>query len=272
MTDILQRNNVTIKGSGTETMIFAHGFGCDKNTWRHVAGAFENDYRIILFDYVGAGKSDKSQYDSKKYSTLHGYAQDILDICSVLDIKDAILVGHSVSCMIAVIAALEKPEYFKKLVFVGPSPYFFSDGDYQGGLEKKDVDDLFDMMDSNYLGWSSFLAPAVMGNADRPELSEELTSSFCATDPAIAREFARVTFYSDNRKYLPLLRVESLTLQCDQDMLAPVHIADYIHENTLKNSVIYLRATGHCPHLSAPEEIVRSIREFIKAPALSLQN
>ncbi len=267
--DIIKRNNVTVKGTGAETIIFAHGFGCDKNTWRQVAGAFENDYRLILFDYVGAGKSDLSSYDSKKYSTLNGYAQDILDICEALDVRQATLVGHSVSCMIAVLAAITQPSYFRKLVFVSPSPYYFMDGDYKGGLERHDVDALFEMMDTNYLGWSSFMAPAIMGNPDRPELGEALSNSFCATDPAIAREFARVTFYSDNRAQLPLLEIESLTLQCQQDMLAPPEIGTYIQQHTPKNLLINLRATGHCPHLSAPEEIVSCIKEYIKKPALA---
>lgn len=272
MTDILKRNNVTVQGNGSETIIFAHGFGCDKNTWRYVANAFESDYRIILFDYVGAGKSDLSQYNSKRYGTLNGYAEDILDICKALNISDATLVGHSVSCMIAVLAAIKEPSFFKKLVFVAPSPYFFKDGEYNGGLEKKDVDALFEMMDSNYLGWSSFMAPAIMGNPDRPELGEDLANSFCATDPAIAKEFAKVTFYSDNRQYLPELKVESLTLQCAKDMLAPEHIGTYIQDNTPQNSVVNLIATGHCPHLSAPDEVVNSIKAFIQTPVASLQD
>lgn len=264
MTDVAKRNNVTIRGKGDETIIFAHGFGCSQNTWRDVASAFEKDYRVVLFDYVGAGQSDLRAYDSKKYSTLDGYAQDILDICYDLNIRQCILVGHSVSCMIAVLAALKDPSCFRKLVFVAPSPYFFNEGDYSGGLNKGDVDGLFEMMESNYLGWSSMMAPLIMGNADRPELGEGLANSFCATDPAIAREFARVTFYSDNQSYLPLLKIESLTLQCAEDMLAPLQIGAYINEHTPYNSITHLRATGHCPHLSAPEETVSAIRSYLK--------
>ncbi len=266
MTDILKRNNVTIKGSGAQTIIFAHGFGCDKNTWRNVASAFESNYRVVLFDYVGAGQSDLSSYNSKRYGTLNGYAEDILDICKTLDIKQSILVGHSVSCMIAVLAALREPSFFSKLVFISPSPYFFSDGDYNGGLEKQAIDELFEMMDSNYLGWSSLMAPAIMGNPERPELGEELSNSFCSTDPVIAREFAKVTFYSDARVNLPLLQVESLTLQCSQDMLAPEEIGTYIQANTPNNFLVNLAATGHCPHLSAPEEIISSIKAYLAAP------
>ena len=263
--DVIKRNNVTIRGTGNETMIFAHGFGCSQNTWHEVASAFEKDYRVVLFDYVGAGQSDLREYDSKKYSTLEGYAQDILDICRELNITQSILVGHSVSSMIAVIAALKEPSYFKKLVFVSPSPYYFNEADYTGGLNKQDVDGLFEMMEGNYLGWSSMMAPLIMGNAERPQLGESLTNSFCATNPDIAREFAKVTFYSDNRSYLPQLGIESLTLQCAADMLAPSEIAAYIQEHTPLNSITYLKATGHCPHLSAPEETVSAIRSYLKA-------
>lgn len=269
MVDIIKRNNVTICGAGDETIIFAHGFGCSQTTWRDVASAFEKDYRVVLFDYVGAGQSDLQAYNSKKYSTLDGYAQDILDICCELSIKQAILVGHSVSSMIAVIAALKEPSCFKKLVFVSPSPYYFNETHYTGGLNKQDIDGLFEMMDSNYLGWSSMMAPLIMGNGERPELGEALTNSFCSTDPAIAREFARVTFYSDNRSNLPLLQVDSLTLQCADDMLAPTAIGTYIKEHTPGNSLTTLKATGHCPHLSAPDETIQAIRAYLKKPPVS---
>lgn len=264
MIEVVKRNNVTIRGEGAETIIFAHGFGCSQNAWREVASAFEKDYRVVLFDYVGAGRSDLQAYDSEKYSTLDGYAQDILDICHDLNIRQSILVGHSVSSMIAVLAALKDPSCFKKLVFLSPSPYYFNENQYTGGLNKGDVDGLFEMMDSNYLGWSSLMAPLIMGNADRPELGEELATSFCSTDPAIAREFAKVTFYSDNRSYLPLLEVESLTLQCADDMLAPMEIGAYINAHTPKNSLTHLKATGHCPHLSAPAETINAIKDYLK--------
>jgi len=268
MNDIIKRNNVTISGTGASTIIFAHGFGCSQHTWKKVAADFEKDHTVVLFDYVGCGGSDLTAYDVKKYSTLDGYAQDILDICHELDITQAVLVGHSVSAMIAVIAALKEPWCFEKLVFVGPSPYFFNEAGYTGGLERQDVDGLFEMMDNNYLGWSSMMAPLIMGNADRPELGAALTESFCATDPAIAKKFAKVTFYSDNRSFLPLLDVESLTLQCADDMLAPEQIGTYIKEHTPYNSLVNLKATGHCPHLSAPAEIIEAIRNYIKSTPL----
>jgi len=266
MNQVLHRNNVTIHGNGSQTLIFAHGFGCSQKTWQEVAAGFENDYRVILFDYVGAGQSDLAAYDSKKYSTLEGYAQDILDICEVLDVRDAVLIGHSVSCMIAVIASIKKPAYFKGLVFVSPSPYFFSDAQYDGGLKREDIDGLFSMMESNYLGWSSMMAPMIMGNQDRPELGEALAGSFCSTDPNIAREFAKVTFYSDNRDFLPLLNVKSLTLQCADDMLAPTRIGEYISQHASQNTLVKMKATGHCPHLSAPDETIAAIRSYLNNP------
>ena len=268
MNDILLRNNVTVTGEGSHTLLFAHGFGCSQNTWREVAAAFGRDYKVVLFDYVGAGLSDLQAYDSQKYSTLDGYAQDILDICEELRLQDVVLIGHSVSCMIAVIAALKKPSLFKKLVFVSPSPYFFTDDDYNGGLNREDIDGVFKMMENNYLGWSSMMAPMIMGNADRPELAEALANNFCSTDPKIAREFARVTFYSDNRNYLPQLSVESLTLQCKDDMLAPEVIGEYIRAHTPNNNLVILDATGHCPHMSAPQEIVDAIEEYVLGPAI----
>ncbi|MET0636672.1 MAG: alpha/beta hydrolase [Chitinophagaceae bacterium] len=268
MNAVLHRNNVTVRGNGSQTLIFAHGFGCSQYTWQEVASAFEKEYRVVLFDYVGAGQSDLTAYDSKKYSTLDGYAQDILDICEVLDLKDTVLIGHSVSCMIAVIAGIKKPEYFKSLVFVSPSPYFFTDASYDGGLNREDVDGLFTMMESNYLGWSSMMAPLIMGNPQRPELGDALAASFCSTDPKIAKEFAKVTFYSDNRSFLPLLKVKSLTLQCLDDMLAPPRIATYINEHTPGNTQVNLEATGHCPHLSAPVKTIAAIRDYLVNPEI----
>jgi len=268
MVDVLKRNNVRITGEGPQTLIFAHGFGCDQNVWRHLIKAFHGQFRCVVFDYVGAGASDLGAYESRKYQSLDGYAQDVLDICEALSLRDVIFVGHSVSCMIGVRAALLKREYFSKLVFVTPSPSYINDGDYPGGMDKEDLIDLLSMMDNNYLGWSSMIAPMVMGNADRPELSDELTTNFCSTDPKIAKEFARVTFLSDSRADLARLDVPSLTLQCTDDMLVPPAIARYIHERTVNNSLVVLKATGHCPHLSAPDETINAIRGYISVPVL----
>jgi sigma-B regulation protein RsbQ len=257
---IVQRNNVTITGEGSETILFAHGFGCDKNTWRHVSKSFEQSHRVVLFDYVGAGNSDIASYDSKRYGSLAGYADDLIEICRELNLKDCIVVGHSVSCMIAVLASIKAPGFFSKLIFVCPSPYYLNEGDYIGGLEKEDLESLFSMMNSNYLGWSSVMAPAIMGNAHTPELGDELAASFCSTNPEIAKEFARVTFFSDHRRTLSQLNIETVTLQTADDILAPPEIGVFIQREVPLNKLINLKATGHCPHLSAPKEVIFHIK------------
>jgi len=263
MVDVLKRNNVSVVGKGAQTLIFAHGFGCDQNVWRHFIKAFENQFKIVVFDYVGAGRSDLSAYSETKYSSLDGYAQDVLDILEVLDLKQVIFVGHSVSSMVGVRAALIKHDYFKKLIFVAPSPYYLNDEDYTGGMDKEDLNGLLALMDNNYLGWSSSIAPQIMGNGDRPELGEELTANFCSTDPDIAKQFARVTFLSDNRADLQKLKVQSLTLQCSEDILAPLEVGYYIEKHTAGNTLVILEATGHCPHLSAPEETIDAVKSYL---------
>jgi sigma-B regulation protein RsbQ len=262
--DILTRNNVRELGRGTQLMLFAHGFGCDQHMWRYVTPAFENDYRIILFDYVGAGKSDWSAYDAERYATLDGYAQDVLDICETLDLHDVIFVGHSVSSMIGVLAANAQPERFAKLIMVGPSPRYINDApDYVGGFERSDIEGLLETMDKNYIGWANFLAPAIMQNADRPELGAELTESFCSTDPVIARQFAKATFFSDNRSDLSRVTSPSLILQCSDDIIAPNAVGEYLHRELRDSTLRVMKATGHCPHMSAPEETVRLIKEYL---------
>jgi sigma-B regulation protein RsbQ len=244
-------------------MLFAHGFGCDQNVWLYLIKAFENDYRIILFDFVGSGQSDLTAYNTLRYNSLDGYALDVLEILEALNLKKVIFIGHSVAGMIGLKAAIRRPEYFENLVFVAPSPFYMIDGAYNGGMERAHLEALFDVMDSNYLGWSSSMAPLIMGNPERPELGEELTANFCATDPDIAREFARVTFLSDNRDDLKVLKVPSLTLQCSSDMLAPIEVGHYIRENTANNTLAILNATGHCPHMSHPDETIRTIQSYI---------
>jgi sigma-B regulation protein RsbQ len=247
-------------------MMFAHGFGCDQNMWRFVTPAFENDYKIVLFDYVGCGKSDLAAYNEERYSTLHGYAEDILEICEALQLKEVILVGHSVSSMIALLAAVRKPELFSKLVFVGPSPRYINDlPDYTGGFEKRDLEGLLDTMDKNYIGWAQFLAPVIMKNSERPELSQELEESFCSTDPKLARKFAEVTFFSDNRQDLKRLKVPSLILQCSEDAIAPDFVGQYLKEHIPNSTFAKMEATGHCPHMSHPEETIRLIKKFLVA-------
>ncbi|OKS87480.1 alpha/beta fold hydrolase [Mucilaginibacter polytrichastri] len=268
MVDIIQRNNVSVTGCGDQTMIFAHGFGCNQNVWLPVIQALESDFRCVLFDYVGAGNSDLSAYDKHKYATLDGYAKDVLDICEALAIEAPVFVGHSVSAMIGVRAALLKPGYFSKMIFVSPSPYYINDGEYIGGMEESDLLDLLSMMDNNYLGWSSAIAPLVMGNADKPELGEALTANFCSTDPNIAKEFARVTFLSDSRPDLQKLEVPNFTLQCSDDMLAPLAVGNYIYKHTANNTLTILEATGHCPHLSAPQETIEAIKSYVSVPLM----
>lgn len=261
---ILTRNHVNVFGTGTQTLLFAHGFGCDQNMWRFITPAFQNNYKIILFDYVGAGKSDSTAYNQERYSDLNGYAQDILEICNALNLKDIIFVGHSVSCMIGLLAAIKEPDYFSKLIFVGPSPCYVNDNDgYLGGFEQKDIEELLDTMDKNYIGWANFLAPAIMKNPDRPELSQELTESFCSTDPKIARQFAKATFFSDNRKDLSKLNKPSLIMQCSNDLIAPLEVGDYLHANLRNSTLAILKATGHCPHMSSPDETIHVMKQFL---------
>lgn len=260
---VLIRNNVNIIGNGKQAILFAHGFGCDQNVWQFVVDAFTDDYKVVLFDYTGSGQSDINQYDSSKYSSLDGYVQDVLEICEALELKNTIFIGHSVSSMIGILAANKKPEYFSRLVLVGPSARYLNEGDYFGGFEKEDLENLFEFMDSNYLGWSSKMAPAIMGNTERPALGGFLTESFCSTDPKVARDFARVTFFSDNRADLSKLTIKSLTLQCADDIIAPNSVGEFVYQNTPGNEIVLLKATGHCPHISEPEETIRAIKAFI---------
>jgi sigma-B regulation protein RsbQ len=230
MMSILQQNNVTVRGSGSKAMIFAHGFGCDQNMWRFVTPAFEQDYQIILFDHVGCGQSDLHAYDHTRYSSLSGYAEDVVAICRELQVKGAIFVGHSVSAMIGALASIAAPDVFEELVLIGPSPRYIDDGDYVGGFSREQIEELLDFLDDNHMGWSAAMGPVIMGNPDRPELSDELVNSFCRTDPAIAKAFARVTFTSDHRA---------------------------------EGEMVVINATGHCPNLSAPDEVIRAIKSFV---------
>ncbi len=248
-----------------QPMVFAHGFGCDQNMWRFLAPAFEDRFRVVLFDHVGMGASDHSAYDVDKYASLSGYATDVLELCEALDLRDVVFVGHSVSSMIGMLAALERPDRFDKLVMVGPSPRYIDDEGYVGGFSEADIRELLDSLDSNYLGWSSAMAPVIMGNADRPELGQELTDSFCRTDPELARRFAQVTFLSDNRAELARLSTPTLVLQCSDDAIAPDEVGVFVHEQIPTSSLVRLRATGHCPNLSAPDETTAAIREFVRA-------
>jgi sigma-B regulation protein RsbQ len=265
MSDVLVRNNVKVSGSGTRPMLFAHGFGCDQTMWRFITPAFEEQYRIILFDYVGSGKSDLAAYDPQRYATLDGYAQDVLEICEALDLRDVIFIGHSVSSMVGVLAANRAPERFRRLVMVGPSPRYINDEGYVGGFERADIEGLLDLMDKNYIGWANFLAPVIMKNDDRPELAKELHDSFCSTDPKITRRFAETTFFADNRADLAQVRVPSLIMQCSEDAVAPTEVGKYLHRSLPESTLRVMKATGHCPHISHPEETIEAIRSYLAA-------
>ena len=263
--EVIRRNNVKVLGKGTQPMLFAHGFGCDQNMWRYITPEFENDYKLVLFDYVGSGRSDSSAYDPGKYGSLEGYAEDVLDVIHALDLSDVIFVGHSVSSMVGVLAANREPDRFDRLILIGPSPRYINDGSYVGGFEKKDIEGLFEMMDRNFIGWANFLAPAIMKNPERPELGEELTASFCSTDPVIARRFAEATFLADNRRDLPNVKVPSLILQCSDDMVAPVDVGQYLNRELADSTLRIMKAVGHCPHMSDPEETVALMKDYLAA-------
>ena len=261
---VIARNRVRVTGvPAARPIVFAHGYGCDQAMWRFVAPDFEVDHRVVLFDHVGSSNTDLSAYDPVKYGSLRGYADDVVEICRELELSDVVFVGHSVSAMIGVLAIQQAPELFGALVMVGPNPRYVDEGDYVGGFTRGDVAALLDTLDSNHLGWSRTMAPVIMGNPDKPELTEELANSFCRTDPDIARQFARVTFLSDNRADLPGVRVPTLVLQCSQDVIAPDCVGRYVHERVPDSVLTQLAATGHCPHLSAPEETTAAIRAFL---------
>ncbi len=259
------RNNIRTFGSGSPTLLFSHGFGCDQSMWEPVANRLADSFRIVLFDHVGAGRSDLSAYDKAKYASLDGYARDVVEVARSIDTPDLVFVGHSVSAMIGALAAIEAPDLFKQLIMVGPSPRYIDDGDYTGGFDQQQIEELLEFLDNNHLGWSAAMGPAIMGNPDRPELGERLTNSFCSTDPDIARDFARATFFSDNRADLSAVPVPTLVLQCSEDIIAPVEVGKYVAENVPDSSFVQLRATGHCPNLSAPDEVAQAIRHYVRA-------
>lgn len=271
MENTLTRNNVKVSGKGIQSLIFAHGFGCDQNMWRFVSPAFEENYKIILFDYVGSGKSDLNAYTPARYSNLRGYADDVIEICDALSLRNAVFVGHSVSGMIGSLAAIERPELFKNLIQLGPSPcYLNHPPDYLGGFEPADIEGLLDMIDKNYLGWARLFAPVVMKNNDRPELSMELEASFCSTDPFIARRFAEATFYADNRADLPKIPTPSLIVQMTDDAVAPVAVGEFMQSRMPDSKLVLLEISGHCPHLSHPRETVEVIKTYLDSVENSL--
>lgn len=261
--NILKRNNVRVFGEGNQPMIFAHGYGCDQNMWRYITPRFLQDYKIVLFDHTGAGNSDLSAYDSVKYNSLAGYADDILEICHELDLRNAIFVGHSVATMMGILSAIKEPARFAKMILITPSPCYINDEGYLGGFERADVETMLTFMETDYLGWSNTFGPFIMGNPDQPSLGQELATSFCHTDPDITKEFARVTFFSDNRPDLPKLQVKSLILQCSEDMIAPEEVGAYLNQSLKNSTLVKLKATGHCPNVSAPLETIAAMEPFL---------
>ncbi len=262
--DILKRNNVKVFGEGSQPMMFSNGFGCDQNVWKEVTPYFEKAYKIILFDHVGTGKSDIEAYTPARYDDLNDYARDVVEICEALQLKNTIFVGHSVSSMIGVLAYNQASQFFQKLVLIGPSPRYINEGEYVGGFEREDIEELLEMLSSNYMGWSSTMAPVIMGNPDRPELGENLTESFCQMDPKIAQNFAKVTFLSDNRLDLTKVEIPTAILQCSEDVIAPEVVGKYVSEKINNSHYFPINATGHCPNLSAAEEVVKAMKTFLE--------
>ncbi|MFJ8866601.1 alpha/beta fold hydrolase [Streptomyces sp. NPDC102473] len=262
--DIVSRNNITVTGpEDAPVLLLAHGFGCDQNMWRLVAPALAESFRVVMFDYVGSGRSDLSAWSEARYGSLDGYARDVVEICEALDLREVRFVAHSVSSMVGVLAAAAAPDRFASLTMIGPSPCYVDGPGYRGGFSAEDIDELLESLESNYLGWSATMAPVIMGNPDRPELGEELTNSFCATDPAIARVFARTTFLTDSRDDLRKVSIPTLILECSQDVIAPREVGAYVHAAIPGSRLVTLDATGHCPQLSAPEATVAAIADFL---------
>jgi len=265
---IVERNNVTTAGTGDRPMLFAHGFGCDQNMWRFVAPRFEDAYRIVLFDYVGAGDSALSAYDPDRYDALEGYARDVIDVCEALDLTDVVFVGHSVSTVIGMLAATAQPDRFDELVLIGASPCYLNDPpDYHGGFERADLEELLEMMDKNYIGWADYFASLLMQQAEATEVVEELDRSFCSTDPHVARQFAEVTFLSDYRDAVPAVPTSSLLVQCRDDIVAPPAVSRYLETHLPDATLTMLDAAGHCPHMSHPERTTEAIEAYLSPGA-----
>jgi len=262
--NIIKRNNINISGKGKKPIIFAPGFGCDQTVWKDVLPAFEEDYQVILFDYVGFGGSDISAFNSVKYGKLSGYVQDVLDVCAVLDLKEAIFVGHSVSSMIGLLASNAEQSYFSHLIMIGPSPCYLNDPpDYYGGFEKEDLENLIDMMEKNYIGWANVFSSTLINNAERTDAAKELEDRFCSTDPLIATTFAKACFFTDSRQDITKAKVPSLILQCTEDIIAPKGVGEYLKRNMPNSEITYMNTSSHCPHISDPDETILSIKNYL---------
>lgn len=272
MQDVLKRNNVNIIGKGNKTIVFGHGLACDQNIWNTVIPYFKNDYRIILYDYVGSGKSDLSKYDPQRYNTMHGYVKDLLEILETLNMGQIIFVGHSVSAMIGILASIEKPEFFENLILIGSSPRYLNDKpNYHGGFDESDIRELIDMMEMNFNGWATIAAATFMNNPDRPFLTERLIRIYTDENPTVIKNFAEVVFLSDHRQDLPKVTIPSLILQCSEDSIVPLNTAEYLHKNLKNSKLVVMNATGHYPHLSYPKETVELINEYLDSIKLKPQ-
>lgn len=267
--NILTRNNVQVRGETGPVILYAHGFGCSQNMWGHVTPAFENSHRQVLFDYVGSGQSEIAAFDEKRYSSLSGYAQDVLDVCDALDLtEDVIFVGHSVSASIGLLASIARPQLFSRLILIGPTPCFLNDPpDYLGGFESEDLEGLLSLMDQNYIGWANYLAPVIAGGAEQVSVSEELSASFCSTDPIAAKVFARATFFADNRKDLSKVTCPSLIIQHGKDSLVPLEIGNYLHQHLKNSHLEVFDVVGHCAHMSHPELVVKAMQDYLSTPS-----
>lgn len=264
MVDVFAKHNINFVGAEHgPTLMLVHGFGCDQKLWRLVVDQLESEFRIVLIDLVGCGSSYPGAWDAKKYSSLSGYAADILEVVNQLDLRDVIFVGHSVSSMIGALATIDDPSRFAKLILLTPSPRYIDDGDYRGGFSKDDIDELLESLEQNYLGWSRSMAPVIMGTPDRPELADELGDTFCRANPEHARVFASTTFLSDNRADLPQITLPTLVIECKQDSIAPREVGAYVHAQIPGSQLVTLAATGHCPHVSAPEATASAIAAFV---------
>lgn len=261
--DLHHRNNVSVMGHGTSTLVFSHGFGCNQAMWNDLAPQFFERFRVVMYDLVGAGLSDLSAFDKAKYSTLDGYARDLNELIDAFAVGPVILVSHSVSAMIGTLADRQVPGRIAAHVMIGPSPRYIDDVGYIGGFTRSDIDDLLDTLDSNYLGWSSTMAPVIMGAPGQPALSEELTDSFCRTEPEIAKQFARVTFLSDNRQDVAGLTTPVLILQSSDDLIAPVAVGEYLHRVLSNSTYCLVDNVGHCPHMSAPQACAAAMEAFL---------
>lgn len=269
---VLKRHNVQIIGADKPPMILCNGFGCNQHIWRHMLPALAADYQLIVFDHVGSGDSDISAYKPDKYATLNGYAQDVVEICEVLGLQQAVIVGHSVGSMIALLAASQAPTHFSKLVLVAPSPCYVNDGDYYGGFEREDVEQLLALMETDYDSWANLFAQLLMGPCNMASLSQEMAGYFCQTNTTVAKQFARVAFLADNRAEVPHLQLPTLLLQCSQDVAAPAEVGAYLHQQLPQSTLVTLQAMGHCPHLSAPLETLEAMQHYLQQPTSALAN